>query len=412
MRRLESLSLEAGYRGRVVLRGVELEFSGGEFVAVLGPNASGKSTLLKTLAGLLKPLGGVVLLEGREMRAWRRGEVAKRIGVVLTEPVNPGLMTVYDVVSLGRYSYTGVLAELSEADREAIKNSLLTVGVLGLAGRRFSELSDGERQKVMIARALAQEPRVMILDEPTTHLDALSRVEVLLLLRRLAREMGITVIASMHDVELAIRLADRLIIVERGGIRAVEQVEGFVARGGISELYGINGSAYFDKVLYTIEPHYPSGAGMRIHVVAGAGSGAPIYRALKKMGIRTSTGVLHENDVDFYVARSLGLEVASERPYEEISDDAYAAALGYIERSDAVVDASPPIGWMNRRNLQLLSEALGMGKPLIKAGREIEDLIVEVTKIFTRRGEIEVTADPPSAGSISRGTSDSPRAPK
>ncbi len=216
---LSARKLIAGYGGRhprTVLSGISVELSAGEMVAVLGPNGAGKSTLLRTLAGMLPALHGRLELEGESLGSFSPIRRARRIGVVLPERVAPGMLTASALVALGRYPRTGWSGRLEEEDRRAVRQALAAVGGLHLAGREVSELSDGERQRLMIARALAQEPKILILDEPTAYLDLPGRVEVMALLAGLA-EAGSAVVISTHDLDLALRTAGRVWLLSQGG---------------------------------------------------------------------------------------------------------------------------------------------------------------------------------------------------
>ena len=216
---LAARELVAGYggrRGRVVLERVTVELAAGDMVAVLGPNGAGKSTLLRTLAGMLPPLAGRLELEGEELESLTPRRRARRIGVVLPERVAPGMLRGAELVALGRYPRTGWSGRLAPADLEVVERSMAAVGASHLAARDIAELSDGERQRLMVARALAQEPGLLILDEPTAYLDLPGRVEVMHLLARLA-EAGAAVLISTHDLDLALRAAGRVWLIGHGG---------------------------------------------------------------------------------------------------------------------------------------------------------------------------------------------------
>lgn len=221
---LRSRQLTVGYAGRrscAVLQGVEVALEAGELIAVLGPNGAGKSTLLRTLAGMQLPLTGTVEIFGEPLAELTPQQRARRIGVVLPERVQVGLMTVFELVALGRHPFTGWQGRLRAEDRARVEQALAEVGLVTLAGRAVATLSDGERQKAMIARALAQEPTVLILDEPTAFLDLPGRLDILALLKRLAREgkeAGRSVLLSTHDLDLALRTADRVWLVHRGRV--------------------------------------------------------------------------------------------------------------------------------------------------------------------------------------------------
>ena len=215
---LHTVDLSVGHGGRVVLAGVDLSLVPGELVAMIGVNGSGKSTLLRTLAGLLSPIAGNVLLEGRPLSQCSARERARSIAVVLTGRPHVGLLDVYTLVSLGRQPWTGHMGQLTPEDHRRVDRALEEVGLRGSAGRGVSMLSDGERQKMMIARALVQETPVLLLDEPTAFLDLVNRVQVMRLLRSIAHGMGRVVMLSTHDLRTALDLADRLVVVHEGRV--------------------------------------------------------------------------------------------------------------------------------------------------------------------------------------------------
>jgi len=209
----------AGRRRRVVLSRLSLTIESGQLVVLLGPNGAGKSTLLRTLTGMQPPLAGEVKISGRSLQSLSAKQLARRVGVVLPERVVPGMLSAYDLVALGRYPHTGWSGGRRSRDDEVIRRVMSSVRISHLAKRDVSELSDGERQKVMIARALAQEPRLLILDEPTAFLDLPGRVEVMSLLSQLPHraDSATAVLLSTHDLDLALRTADRVWLLDRRG---------------------------------------------------------------------------------------------------------------------------------------------------------------------------------------------------
>ncbi len=212
-------SLAVGYRNTrgVVLSGIDLAAVPGDFICILGRNGSGKSTLMRTIAGLQTALSGTALLDGEDIASMRPATRARRIAVVLTErQFNPGLR-VDDVIALARQPFTRWQGGLADDDRAAITDAVEVTGVVPLLRRFFTDLSDGERQRVMIARALAQTPHLMVLDEITAFLDLPSRVEIMALLRSQAREKGQIVLLSSHDLDLSLQLADRVWLLDDTG---------------------------------------------------------------------------------------------------------------------------------------------------------------------------------------------------
>lgn len=212
---LSARGLVIGYRdGRrpavEVATGIDVYLPQGSVTCLLGPNGAGKSTLLRTISGQQRPLAGEILVGGSPLEAMSLGEVARRMSVVYTDRTNAGALTVREAVGLGRQPYTGFFGRLSDGDRQIVDESIRAVGVEALARRHMATLSDGERQKAMIARALAQRTPVMILDEPTSFLDVASRLEIMELLRMLARDFNTAVLLSTHDVASALTVASRL----------------------------------------------------------------------------------------------------------------------------------------------------------------------------------------------------------
>ena len=211
-------NLSIGYRSkhqlRTVASAINASLAGNSSTCLIGPNGVGKSTLLRTLAGFQPALDGEILLLGKPVSTYSAHELAKEISIVLTSKPDAAQLTVKEVVGIGRSPYTGFWGTLSADDATIVSESLQKVGILQLAACNIQELSDGERQKVMIAKALAQQTSIIILDEPTAFLDFPSKVETLQMLRRLAHEEHKTILLSTHDVELALQLADQLWLME------------------------------------------------------------------------------------------------------------------------------------------------------------------------------------------------------
>lgn len=221
---VEGLRLEGvtvGYRdrgrSRAVVRDIGVTARPGELTALIGPNGTGKSTLLRTIAGLQKSLGGSMSLDGRPLSRLSTAERARLQSIVLTERVSPGRLTARELVGLGRHPHTGFSGRLTAEDRRIVEDSIRAVGAQRLADRDVSELSDGERQRVMTARALAQQPRLLLMDEPSAFLDAPGRVGLTGLVRRIASDQDVVVIISTHEVELVLQVADRIWLLDRSG---------------------------------------------------------------------------------------------------------------------------------------------------------------------------------------------------
>ncbi|SDF31787.1 iron complex transport system ATP-binding protein [Lentzea fradiae] len=229
--------LAVGYRGKPVLTGLDAEARRGELTVLLGPNGTGKSTLLRTLAGLQPALGGTVHLDGTDLTGLPHAERARRMAVVLTDRVSPGQLTVRELVGFGRHPHTGFSGALGGHDHEVVAWAIDAVAATHLAERDVSELSDGELQRVLTARALAQEPGLLLLDEPSAFLDAPSRVALTGLLRRLASERDLAVVVSTHELELALRVADAVWLLDRDGVLHTGPPEQLALDGLISATF-------------------------------------------------------------------------------------------------------------------------------------------------------------------------------
>jgi iron complex transport system ATP-binding protein len=245
-----SIGYKIGRRERVIAADLNVAVRGGEMVCLVGPNGAGKSTLLRTLAGMQPPLAGQVLLEGAPLVGMGSIERAQRIAVVLTSPVDVDYMTAEEIIALGRYPYTGISGRLNEADRRMVAWALKAVGAEALASRPLRALSDGERQKVMIARGLAQEPALLLLDEPTAYLDLTHRAEMMRLLRLLAREgvhgRPLGVLLSTHELDLSLRSADQMWLMQKGRPLQTGAPDALLERGAFQAAFG----AAFDELVW------------------------------------------------------------------------------------------------------------------------------------------------------------------
>lgn len=246
-------ALDIGYRNRSVATELSAVAQTGRLTALIGPNGAGKSTLLRTLCGLQPPLAGQVTLDdGTIVHDLKPAALARRIAVVLTQRPDPGMLQAAEVVELGRTPHLSRLGKPSQHDRDRVAWALDAVNANDLAHRSFSQLSDGERQRILVARALAQDPELLVLDEPTAHLDAPSRVEFLDMLRQLARNENLAVLLSSHDLELVMRVADEVWLLERGGRFTVGSPTRLAHGGAISAAFD-RGRLRFNPYTFAFE---------------------------------------------------------------------------------------------------------------------------------------------------------------
>lgn len=327
--------LAAGYGKEPVVKGANLHLQKGEIVTLIGPNGAGKTTLLKSIIRQLEPLGGVAVLEGRNLGEYHGKELASRLSVVLTERIRPERMTCREVIGTGRYPYTGMLGVLSREDKQAVERAMEQVGVTSLADREFTRISDGQRQRVLLARAIAQEPDILVLDEPTSFLDIRYKLEFLSILQKLTRQNGLTVLLSLHELDLAQRVSDRIVCIDREGHDREGTPEEIFAPGAVQELYELRCGS-FAELTGSVELEAVKGD-PRVFVLAGNGTGTPVFRRLQREGIPFAAGVLWENDVDYPAARALASKVYAVPAYEELDGEVLAGAREEIDRCRQVL---------------------------------------------------------------------------
>ena len=351
-----------------LLYDVSLHVHKGEMVGLLGPNGSGKTTLLRLVSGLFSPQQGKVLLEGRTLQQWGRRGVAQRIAVVPQELHIPFAFTVEHMVSLGRMPFVKpFLGERTAHDQSIVADALQATGVTPFADRIFNELSGGERQRVMIAMALAQEPSLLLLDEPTSHLDIKYQIETLELVQRLNAERGVTVIAAMHDLNLASRYFPRLLLFQRGIIADAGPAE-VLEPELLSRVYGVDvrvGILRGAKYLSVLPPdnadenvsEQPQQA--VVHLIAGGGSGEVMMRALADEHIPFSIGPLNIGDSDYTLALRLADHVIVEQPYAPISSTSLEQMRSSLTQVSLLIICPTPVG---PGNVALLREAVVAAK--------------------------------------------------
>ena len=347
--------LTVGYQGVPLIREIAFQLKKGEILTLIGPNGAGKTTILKSLIRQLKPLAGVIVLEGQKADEMSGRDFARKLSVVLTERVRPEMMTCKEVVATGRYPYTGKFGVLSKEDWKIVDEAVRLVHIEDLAERDFTKTSDGQKQRVMLARALCQQPDILVLDEPTSFLDVRYKLELLAILERMARKKHITVIMSLHEIDLAQKVSDKIICVKGDTIAHYGKPEEVFKEDTIRSLYEIdNGS--FDPVFGSIELPKIEGE-PEVFVISSGGSGIPIYRQLQKEHIPFAAGILYKNDIDYQLARLLAVEVITEEPFRQISDETFARAVEVMKKCKRVIVTDVPVGECNKRVEELIKLA-------------------------------------------------------
>ena len=352
--------LAVGYNGQTLIDDINIDITKGDIVTLIGPNGAGKSTILKSITRQLALVGGHVYFDGNNLHRMSFRDLSCRMAVVLTERMKPELMTCHDIVATGRYPYTGRLGILSREDEDKVDEALARVHASEIGERDFDSISDGQRQRVLLARAICQEPDIIVLDEPTSFLDVRHKLELLSILREMAKQDGITVIMSLHEIDLAMKVTDKIVCVKGDHIMFYGDPEDIFEDQVIRDLYDIDKGS-FDTLMGSIELPAPKGD-PRVFVVSSCGTGIPVFRKLAKANVPFAAGILYTNDVDYQVARLLATEVVTARPFEFIDDAAITRARELVDACESVIDAGVEFGSSNVRLAEVLDYARTTGK--------------------------------------------------
>ncbi len=367
--------LWASYRTHHVLHGLSLDVMEGEMIGILGPNGAGKSTLFKALTGWIPPLKGSVSVFGTPIDQMPPRERARYIAVVPQELDLPVAYTVEEVVMMGRTASIGRMSNPSALDRQITERAMVYTDVADVRNRPLTELSGGERQRAVVAMALAQEPRILLMDEATSRLDINHRLEIMQLVERWNQENGVTVLMISHDLQLAAEFSRRLIMLNNGRIVADGTPPEVLTETSIRQIYHCDVRIHDDTRTGSISilpaPRTrpgEAGNGRHVHVVAGGGCGEEALRRLALSGYTISSGVLNSGDLDAEVAAALGARIVTEQPFSPISAAALSKAMDMALSATAAVLTPVPFGTGNLANLTILERFVEMKRPVYIAG--------------------------------------------
>ncbi|MEI7885711.1 MAG: ABC transporter ATP-binding protein [Clostridia bacterium] len=353
--------LEVNFGPRTVLQEVSLSIEKGRFVTIVGPNGCGKTTLLRSITAAVKKTGGAVYLHGTEVEQLAQRERAKSLAVV---PQNTDVayeFSCYDVVMMGRYAHIKRWQGEQIKDREMVEVAMMQTNVAYLRDRKFTEISGGERQRVILAQALAGEPTVVLLDEPVSNLDPQYQIEILDTMKRLSVEKKLTVIAVLHDLNLASMYSDEIIMLQAGKVVGIGTPEVVLTKENIERVFATEVLVSPSPVMN--KPHiYAKSKGFfldekeKLHLICGGGSGTPYMHQLFHLGYQLSVCVLNEGDLDWQTLKEFGLPMLEEKPFAPISPESYQAHLKLLQAADAIIVCPSYFSPANLPNLTILLE--------------------------------------------------------
>lgn len=358
------------YESHPILDRLEFGITRGRRVALLGANGAGKTTLLRCISKALEPTAGAILLDDRDIKSLSPRDLARTMAVVPQETRADFDFTVEETVLMGRLPYLKRFTAEGSDERAIARRSMEMTGVNHLAGRSIATLSGGEKQRVIIARALCQEPHILLLDEPTANLDIGYQHSLLELIIRLNREQGITIIAAIHDLNLASRFFDRMILLAGGRVLAAGTAAEVIAPEPIRTAYGVEAFIYRHPLTGCLQVSVRDSAGVAktgqlpVHVIGGGEEAIPVLEQLRQQGFPLSIGPVTPEDSSYRFAAFYDLPVIAVPPFSPVSDQAHLAHLELIKNTALVVVPPIPFGVGNLRNLEAAEKALEQGYPV------------------------------------------------
>lgn len=373
---LEVKGVSFAYNQKKILEDISFAVKEGEMLSILGPNGAGKTTLIRIISGFLPPLKGEILLGGVDIREISPKKRARRIAVLPQSEPPADYLTVKEMVLLGRIPYFSLFLGAGREDKEIVESSLAMVGMVEFQNRKMGQLSGGERQKILIARALAQQPQLLILDEPVVHLDLSHQLEILFLLKKLQEEQNLSLICVLHDVNLASYFSDKLLLLREGRAFAYGEPREVITQENLREVFDIHALVRSNPLSarpYVSIIHKRKGKGPPLHLIAGGGSGREIMERLTGEGYSLSLGVINVGDSDHETAVGLDIECVEEAPFAPITDETFNRALQLLKKAKAIIIAPLPFGWGNIKNLELAEIAQKEGKAIFVAGNDWEE---------------------------------------
>jgi len=363
--------IDCNYGSVKILKDINFEVKSGQFLGILGPNGSGKTTLLKSISKVLKPKKGAILIDDKDIYEMKNLDLAKQMAVVpQSSPVSFDF-TSLEVVLMGRNPHMTRFKMEGQSDLDIAKNAMKLTRTWEFADRPITELSGGERQRVIIARALTQEPKILLLDEPTTHLDISNQLEILDLIKQLSEEKNLLVVAVFHDFNLAARYCDSIILMKQGKIVDIGQADETLTSENVKKVFSVDTLVKKHPItgqLHVIQisrPLIQKQKSLTVHLISGNGTGSPVMKTLLDEGYRVTAGVLNLLDTDQETAQLLGIPTTNEAPFSPITKEAHEANLKMISQANILVVTPTQFGEGNLRNLDAVEEAMKNDLPVV-----------------------------------------------
>lgn len=377
--KVEKLSFK--YDDKNILNDISFTLDVGDFVGILGPNGCGKSTLLKNINRWLKPHSGSVYIDDSNVLKLSVKDLAKRVATVPQDTSLEDIgFTVEQVVSMGRNPHLKSFERERLQDMSIIEDSMKTMDVLHLRDKPVNQLSGGEKQRVLIARALAQQPTLLLLDEPTSHLDINYQWELLELLKDLCVKKSLTILVVLHDINLASMFCNKVILLKDHRIFQMGYLNEVITEQNIKEVFNMNVRVEYPDdrkrpviIFLNLSAEDPEPRPFeRLHVICGGGEGEKLLYYLSQRGYKVSTGVLNKGDTDWKVARLLGFTIVEEVPFSPITEEKVMENTAYIKESDAIIIANIPFGFGNLKNLVCIEQLAAEKTIFILEEKDIE----------------------------------------
>jgi len=363
--------IDCSYGSVNVLNDVKFAVESGEFLGILGPNGSGKTTLLRSISRVLKPKRGAILIDDKDIYGMKSVEVARQLAVVPQDTPVTFDFTALEVVLMGRNPHMPRFKMESKEDLAIARNSMEVTRTWDFADRPVTEISGGERQRVIIARALTQEPQILLLDEPTTHLDISNQLEIMDLIKQLCKTKKLVIVAVFHDFNLAARYCDSIILLKDGKIVAIGKANETLTSQNVRKVFSVDTIVKkhpvtgFLHVIPISRPVNLKQKSLLVHMICGGGTGSHLMKTLLDEGYRITAGVLNLLDTDQETAQLLSIPTTNEAPFSPITHEAHQANLKMISKANVLVITPTQFGEGNLRNLEAAETALEKGIPTI-----------------------------------------------